>query len=28
KESIFKVYKDNKSFNIDKIGHLDIEIDS
>ncbi|HEP4932274.1 TPA: hypothetical protein VCW99_001778, partial [Streptococcus pyogenes] len=23
-----KVYKDNKSFNIDKIGHLDIEIDS
>ncbi|HEP5386267.1 TPA: exotoxin, partial [Streptococcus pyogenes] len=26
--SIFKVYKDNKSFNIDKIGHLDIEIDS
>ncbi|HEP1674204.1 TPA: exotoxin, partial [Streptococcus pyogenes] len=24
----FKVYKDNKSFNIDKIGHLDIEIDS
>ncbi|HEP2101475.1 TPA: hypothetical protein VCD45_001770, partial [Streptococcus pyogenes] len=22
------VYKDNKSFNIDKIGHLDIEIDS
>ncbi|HER4727140.1 TPA: exotoxin, partial [Streptococcus pyogenes NGAS312] len=27
-ESIFKIYKDNKSFNIDKIGHLDIEIDS
>ncbi|HHK1436899.1 TPA: exotoxin, partial [Streptococcus pyogenes] len=26
--SIFKVYKDIKSFNIDKIGHLDIEIDS
>ncbi|HHJ9976740.1 TPA: exotoxin, partial [Streptococcus pyogenes] len=25
---IFKVYKDNKSFNIDKIGHLNIEIDS
>ncbi|HEQ9192299.1 TPA: exotoxin, partial [Streptococcus pyogenes] len=25
---IFKVYKDNKSFNIDKIGHLDIEINS